>query len=137
MCSGAMLQAAGVQVEGVQAPVLPGASPGWRSLCGFFSDFLLPRWTLDDLCPLCPTPWLPILKLMRPTNKNLVPWFLRKTEATVFSYCFMGSLHFYSVTTGKHQVGEGKRVELFFFAETSLQSLPLSLTVKEEIKSFS
>lgn len=109
---------------------------GWRSLCGFFSDFLLPRWM--TCAPSAPPSGFPFLSSWDRLTRIWCLSFLGKRKLQYFlSYCFMGSLHFYNVTTGKHQVGEGKGVELFFFAETSLQSRPLSLTVKEEIKSFS
>jgi hypothetical protein len=62
-----------------------------------------------------------------------MPKFLRKMETIVFSLVkFYGFLAV--VTTQlweKCHCGEGNRVELFFTDETSLQSLSLSLTIKE------
>lgn len=88
-------------------------APGWWSLCGFFSDFLLPSgW----LVPPLPHPRLPILKLLRPTNKNLVPKFLRKTETTVFSFIlFYGFLAFLQWDHGKTSSWRGQRSRTFLF----------------------
>lgn len=101
----------------------------------FLVTFFCP---LNDLCPLCPTPWLPILKHLRPTNKNLVPKFLRKTETTVFSFIlFYGFLAFLQCDHGKTSSSRGQKSRTFLFLlKLHCSQCQLSQTVKEEIKSF-